>query len=137
MNYLEYQNPTDQQATLFEPPNDLLEEKMAIPSYAEPMSTFESEIYSVPEVPEHILKANISEKTWIRIFVDEQDLKEYILNPGSHPEWRSKEGLELLIGNAGGISLEFNGELVENLGNLTQVGRLSLPEGYKRKKLQD
>ena len=120
-----------------EPPNDLLEEKVAIPSYTESVSTFESEIYFVPEVPEHILKATIREKTWIRIFVDEQDAKEYIFNLGSHPEWRFKEGLELLIGNAGGISLEFNGELVENLGNPGQVVRLSLPEGYKRKKLQD
>ena len=120
-----------------EPPNDLLEEKVAIPPYVESFSAFESEIYSVPEVHEYILKASVSEKTWIRIFVDEQDPKEYIFNPGSHPEWRSKEGLELLIGNAGGISLEFDGELVENLGNPGQVVRLSLPEGYKRKKLQD
>ena len=42
-----------------------------------------------------------------------------------------------LIGNAGGISFEFNGVQVENIGNPGQVVRLSLPEGYKRKKLQD
>ena len=45
MNYLVYQNPTDQQATLFEPPNDQLAEKEAIAFYAEPMSIFGSEIY--------------------------------------------------------------------------------------------
>ena len=45
MNYLEYQNPTDQQGTLFEPSNDLLAEKVTIASNAEPMSTFGSENY--------------------------------------------------------------------------------------------
>jgi cytoskeletal protein RodZ len=120
-----------------EPPSELLEDIVVIPSYAESVSTIESEIYSDPAISQHILKANVREKTWIRIFVDEQGPKEYIFNPGSHPEWKAKEGLELLIGNASGISLEFNEEQIENLGNPGQVVHLSLPEGYKRKKSQD
>ena len=120
-----------------EPPSELLEEKVVTPSYAESVSTIESEFYSDPEISQHILKANVREKTWIRIFVDEQGPKEYIFSPGSHPEWKAKEGLELLIGNAGGISLEFNEKMIENLGNPGQVVSLSLPEGYTRKKSQD
>lgn len=119
------------------PPNNPLEEKAATSFSAGPLSAYEPEISPEPETRELILKANVREKTWIRIFVDDQDPKEYIFTPGSHPEWKAKEGMELLIGNAGGISFEFNGVQIENIGNPGQVARLSLPEGYKRKKLLD
>ena len=119
------------------PPNNPLEEKAATSFSAGPLLAYEPETSPEPETRELILKANVREKTWVRIFVDDQDPKEYIFTPGSHPEWKAKEGLELLIGNAGGISFEFNGVQIENIGNPGQVVRLSLPEGYKRKKLQD
>jgi cytoskeleton protein RodZ len=73
------------------------------------------------------LKAKVRERTWIRILVDKEQPKEYIFRPGSQPEWRAKEGFELVIGNAGGIDLEFNGTQIENLGNPGQVVRLRLP----------
>jgi len=98
---------------------------------------YEPEIRPESEIRELTLKANVREKTWVRIIVDDQGPKEYIFTPGSHPEWKAKEGIELVIGNAGGISFEFNGVQIENIGNPGQVVRLSLPEGYKRKKLQD
>ena len=101
------------------------------------MLAHEPDISTEPETRELILKANVREKTWVRVFVDDLDPKEYIFTPGSHPEWKAKEGIELLIGNAGGISFEYNDVKVENIGNPGQVVRLSLPEGYKRKKLQD
>jgi cytoskeleton protein RodZ len=120
-----------------EPPNDFQKEKAETSPSAETMSTVESEIVSGPEISGLILRADVREKTWIKIFVDEQAPKEYIFSPGANPEWKAKEGLELLIGNAGGISLEFNGEQLKNLGNPGQVVRLRLPEGYRREKLQE
>jgi len=119
------------------PNNHPLEEKAATSLSAGSLLAYEPEISPEPETRELILKANVREKTWVRVFVDDQDPKEYIFTPGSHPEWKAKEGMELLIGNAGGISFEFNDVQVENIGNAGQVVRLSLPEGYKRKKLLD
>jgi len=119
------------------PPKNPVEEKTATTFSAEPLLAYEPEISPGSETRELILKANVREKTWVRIFVDDQDPKEYVFTPGSHPEWKAKEGLELLIGNAGGISFEFNGVQIENIGNPGQVVRLNLPEGYKRKELQD
>jgi hypothetical protein len=120
-----------------EPPNDFKKEKTEASPSAETMLTVESEIVSRTEIPGLILRADVREKTWIKIFVDDQAPKEYIFSPGANPEWKAKEGLELLIGNAGGIILEFNGEQMKNLGNSGQVVRLSLPEGYRREKLQE
>lgn len=120
-----------------EPPGDFMDVKAETISSAEQMSAPASETGSGPEIIGLILKANVREKTWVKIFVDEQEPKEYILSPGANPEWEAKEGFELLVGNAGGISLEFNGEQVKDLGNSGQVVRLSLPEGYKRENLQE
>ncbi|MFH1951821.1 MAG: RodZ domain-containing protein [Pseudomonadota bacterium] len=87
--------------------------------------------------PGLVLKANVRGRTWVRIRIDNEKPKEYIFSPESRPEWTAKKGFELLIGNAGGIDLEFNGEKMENLGKQGQVIRLSLPIGYERSISED
>ena len=76
------------------------------------------------------LKAYVREKTWVKIFVDDEAPKEYIFKPGSLHEWTARKGFDLLIGNAGGIDLEFNGEKIENIGAPGQVVRLVFPQYY-------
>jgi len=83
--------------------------------------------------PELILRAKIRERTYIRILVDDRSPKEYVFRPGSSLEWRAKKGFELLIGNAGGVDLEFDGEKVGKLGRPGQVVRLKFPEKYERR----
>jgi cytoskeletal protein RodZ len=83
------------------------------------------------------LKANIREKTWLRIFVDDQEPREYMFMPNEYFVWKGKKGFELLIGNAAGIDLELNGQQIKTTGTAGQVIRLSLPSDYKRKQSQD
>jgi len=79
-----------------------------------------------------VLKAIVKERTWIRVRIDNEKPKEYILGPESRPQWRAKNVFELLIGNAGGIDLEFNGKKMEDLGKQGQVIRMRLPKEYER-----
>ena len=79
-----------------------------------------------------ILKASVKERTWVRVTIDNERPKEYTFDPGSSPEWRARGGFELLIGNAGGIDLEYNGKKVEDLGKRGQVIRLKLPSENER-----
>ena len=79
-----------------------------------------------------VLKAIVKERTWVRVCIDNEKPKEYIFSPESLPQWRAKRGFEILIGNAGGIDLEFNGKKMENLGKQGQVIRLRLPMGFER-----
>ncbi|SPD73958.1 conserved hypothetical protein [uncultured Desulfobacterium sp.] len=90
-------------------------------------------------VPEQTLtlKANIREKTWMRVFVDEQEPREYMFMPNEYFVWNGKKGFELLIGNAAGIELDLNGQQIKTLGAPGQVIKLSLPSGYKREQAQD
>lgn len=90
-------------------------------------------------VPEQTLtlKANIREKTWMRVFVDDQEPREYMFMPNEYFVWKGNKGFELLIGNAAGIELDLNGQQIKTLGAAAQVIKLSLPSGYKREQTQD
>ncbi len=102
-------------------------------SFPDQILPLESEIRVEVESSEFYLRANIRERTWIRIYVDGQNSKEYLFLPGEQFEWKAKDGFDLLIGNAGGIDLEFNHEKIGNLGRSGQVVRLKLPQDYERR----
>jgi cytoskeleton protein RodZ len=88
---------------------------------------------SSPPVPEYLtLKAQVTEKTWVKIILDQEAPREYIFQPGSHPEWKARHAFELFIGNAAGIALEFKGRKLENLGGHGKVVHLRLPEESER-----
>ncbi|MBT3257443.1 MAG: helix-turn-helix domain-containing protein [Deltaproteobacteria bacterium] len=83
------------------------------------------------------LKGHITERTWVRISIDGLKSKEYVFGPSDTPEWKAEKGFELLIGNAGGIVLEFNGKKMDNLGKQGQVVRIKLPEDEERSPARD
>ena len=84
-----------------------------------------------------VLSGIVQARTWVKITIDQQEPKEYIFQPGSRPQWKAKNGFTILIGNAAGIDLEFNGKKLENLGNTGQVISLNLPDGYRGTTLED
>lgn len=66
------------------------------------------------------------ELTWIRITAGQSQPEEILLNPGERIE-RSASNFVIIIGNAGGIHVDFQGKPLENLGNRGQVVHLKLP----------
>jgi len=74
------------------------------------------------------LEAQVRETTWVKIIVDDAPPKEYIFSPGSRPEWKAHKSFEIVIGNAGGIALVFNGRKLDNLGQHGKVISLKLPK---------
>jgi len=73
------------------------------------------------------LSIDTIEETWLKIIVDDQQAKQYRLNPGDHIELEGSKNFNLLIGNAGGIRLELNGKAVALSGKSGQVVNLQLP----------
>jgi cytoskeleton protein RodZ len=67
------------------------------------------------------------EVTWLKIIVDDQQSKQYRLNPGDHIELEGSRNFNLLIGNAGGIRLGLNGKAVALSGKSGQVVNIQLP----------
>ena len=74
------------------------------------------------------------ELTWIRIAEDRNPAYEALLKPGDKIERMASDYFQLVIGNAGGINLTFQGKLLGNLGKTGQIINMRLPEkGSDRK----
>ena len=70
------------------------------------------------------LEMQASGQSWVQATVDGHDQREALLQPGERLLWSAADGMEMTIGNAGGLSLTFNGEAVASLGDAGQVVRL-------------
>lgn len=81
----------------------------------------------------HKVSLICNERSWVRVYLDQEPVKDYLFNPGDRYEWVAKEGLEIKIGNAAGIELEYNGKRYQSLGKKGQVVLLRFPETFQRK----
>jgi cytoskeleton protein RodZ len=113
------------------------EEQESPPSVEEPESVHE-EVQEVPdEVHAMALDVEVRERTWVKLIVDGAPAREVILNPGTRAVWKAEKAFDLLIGNAGGLVLEFNGKKLGALGASGQVVRLRLPEDFEKRSVQN
>jgi cytoskeleton protein RodZ len=74
-----------------------------------------------------VLKVLGRKATWLKIITDGQTPVEYRLNPGDRLELEARSDYNLLIGNAGGITLELNGNPVKVPGDDGQMVNLVIP----------
>jgi cytoskeletal protein RodZ len=72
------------------------------------------------------LTMEANELTWIRMTAGENPPQEMLLRPGEKIE-QSASNFILHIGNAGGITIDFHGKSLGNLGRHGQVIHLKLP----------
>jgi cytoskeleton protein RodZ len=84
-----------------------------------------------PKPGPHLLKGKVNARTWAKIYVDDLAPREYMLQPGQQPNWSVSKGFYMIIGNAGGIELEWDGQPVAGLGTPGQVVRLRMPKGFR------
>ncbi|MBI2216417.1 MAG: DUF4115 domain-containing protein [Candidatus Rokubacteria bacterium] len=74
------------------------------------------------------LIARTSEPTWIRVRTEDgRQLSEETIPAGQVREWVSNRRFEVIVGNAGGVRLELNGQTLPPLGPSREVVRLALP----------
>ncbi len=62
------------------------------------------------------LEVTAVEKVWLRLTIDNNKVNEYTLNPGNKLMWIAENKFEILVGNAAGIRLNFEGKEFANLG---------------------
>ena len=102
----------------------------AQPTHAASASTEGTPIVAAPAPPTpiadgtaHHLNIEASSPTWVRIVVDNQPPKEMILKAGEAREWSAQQGFTLSFGNAGGVTLNLNGQALPPIGKSGQVVR--------------
>ena len=94
-------------------------------------TTVTSESAKAPPTPAPIVKPPLliiiaREKTWLRITEDQKEAYELIMQPGERVE-RSALQYEIDIGNAGGVSVQFQNNIMKTLGKSGEVVHLHLP----------
>lgn len=73
-----------------------------------------------------VLVIKATEATWLRIKTDQNPPFQVVLKPGETIK-RKGAGFAIDIGNAGGVTMQFNGKTIENLGKSGEVRHLQLP----------
>ncbi len=66
------------------------------------------------------------ERTWVRVMIDGSEKKEFTLNPEEVVVLNAKESFDLIIGNAAGVKLFYNGKDTGFTGASGEVKRMSL-----------
>jgi cytoskeletal protein RodZ len=61
------------------------------------------------------------ELTWLRLVKDKTDTSEYLLNPGNRISEKADSTINLLVGNAGGVSFKVNGKDIGILGHSSEI----------------
>jgi cytoskeleton protein RodZ len=86
---------------------------------------------SLSEIKPALLNLSISATTttWLKVIIDGngENLLEYSLQPGDKIALNAKSRYNLLIGNAGGLQLNLNGQPIQVPGKMGQIVTLTLP----------
>jgi len=78
------------------------------------------------------LMIEAKERTWLRLRTDNGETYSLMMNPGERLNRKARERFTLDIGNAAGVTVFFQGRMLENLGKPGQVVHLSLPSESAR-----
>jgi cytoskeletal protein RodZ len=100
-------------------------------------TTQTQQVAAAVEVKPFTLDLRATEETWVRIRVDDRQT-EALFKPGDGSSYRATNRIELLIGNAGGLDMAFNGKALEKFGKSGEVITLVFtPQGVERKKPEE
>lgn len=80
-----------------------------------------TEIYDVKK-----LMITCQERTWVSVVIDDEEKKEFMLNPQDIIVLNAKSRYDILIGNAAGVKLMLNGNDIKFTGQSGEVKRIKL-----------
>ena len=75
-----------------------------------------------------VFSVEAEQKTWIQVKVDNKAPQEALLQPGEKREWEAEESMQVVVGNAGGVRMMWNGTALNVQGKPGSVLRFRLPE---------
>ncbi len=75
----------------------------------------------------YLLKVVAVADTWMKVIADDRAPRRYRLHPGDRLELRASSGFNLLVGDAAGVKMTFNGRPINLYGKSGQTVTLQLP----------
>ncbi len=79
-------------------------------------------------VTEHKVNIEGSERTWIKVVVDENAPIEYFLPQGEKVSYQAKQKIKVVLGNATGAKVFYNGKATEGVNFLGTIRSYKFPE---------
>lgn len=76
---------------------------------------------------QHTVELIASDSTWLSVTIDEKSAREMMLKDGDRVKLTAKKNISLVIGNAAGLKVVFDGKEMGSLGGKGKVVRLKLP----------
>ncbi|HXI10513.1 MAG TPA: RodZ domain-containing protein, partial [Thermodesulfobacteriota bacterium] len=77
----------------------------------------------------HSLTVSAAELTWVKVAIDDDEPFDVVLRPGEKVSWKAAKAFHLVVGNAGGVTVNFDGEEFSGLGASGEVVKLVFPKG--------
>lgn len=68
------------------------------------------------------------DKVWIQVRIDDREIQSAMLHPGDRREWGADKFLHVVVGNAGGIYMKWNGQPLSAPRDPGRVLRFRLPD---------
>ncbi|MBE9111763.1 helix-turn-helix domain-containing protein [Nodosilinea sp. LEGE 07298] len=81
---------------------------------------------SAPQEAPVVVSANLSDRAWLSVVADGENVYEGIAESGFEETWTAQSSLVFRTGNAGGVELSVNGDRAVVLGNAGMVRTLTL-----------
>lgn len=84
----------------------------------------------------HTLTVSAKDTVWLKVGVDSANPVEVLLKKGERTTWKASDKISVIIGNAAGVTVNYNGKDMAVVGGQGEVIGLTLPSGvsYKIKK---
>jgi cytoskeleton protein RodZ len=76
----------------------------------------------------HQFSVEATQKTWIQVTTDDMNTQNTMLEPGDKRQWEARDTMKIVVGNANGIRMQWDGRPVEIPAKSGSVLRFSLPD---------
>jgi cytoskeleton protein RodZ len=83
---------------------------------------------ALPVGEKHHFLVEANQKTWIQVTMDEKTTQNAMLEPGEKRHWEAEKNMKIVVGNAGGIQMKWDGRPVEIPAKSGSVIRFGLPD---------
>jgi len=94
----------------------------------EASETLSQQDQPVPQVEAHLLSAEASQDVWVQVRIDDKHTFNALMKAGDKREWKAEEDVRIVVGNAGGITMKWDGKPLKSLGKSGEVMRFRLPD---------
>jgi cytoskeleton protein RodZ len=81
-----------------------------------------------PTTEKHQLTVEASLKTWVQVTTDDKNTLNVMLEPGDKRQWEAEKTMRIVVGNAGGVRMKWDGRPVDLQAKPGSVVRFSLPD---------